>query len=89
MFEKFKFLFLVIVLQTIGEFACAAKVKFIPQNEDIFSDCPNQPGNVLNIEELIDFTNIEMKMNEEYNIIGMGNATTIWNIEKNDQIHVT
>lgn len=77
-----------IVLQTIGELACAAKVKFIPQNEEIFTDCPNEPKNVLNIEGMFDMTYVEMKMNEEYNVIGRGNATTIWNIEKNDQVKV-
>lgn len=88
MFEKVQFLLLVIVLQTMVELACGAKAKFIPQNEEIFTDCPNQPSNVLNVEGLFDFTYVEMKMNEEYDVIGKGNATTIWNIEKNDQVQV-
>ncbi|KAH8421054.1 hypothetical protein KR222_006552 [Zaprionus bogoriensis] len=86
MYARLKILLQVIILLTIGESLSAVKMKFTPQTVEVFSSCPNVPQNVLNIHGMIDLSFIKFEMNDDFSIYVSGNATSVWNVDKNDKI---
>lgn len=77
------------VLLNLAQVLSAGKYRFILQNQDVFTACPDMPGNVLSIQDAFDLSRIEFKyMDMDSTLAVSGNATTRWNIEKHDRVQV-
>jgi len=82
------FVFLVILFKFV-EFSKPYKYKAGFDDEDIFSDCDNQPDDVLNVHGLYNLSELitEYKLDGEQVMVS-GNSTTVWNIHPDDRIQV-
>ncbi|XP_062135570.1 uncharacterized protein LOC133845197 [Drosophila sulfurigaster albostrigata] len=58
------------------------------EDDELFSDCPNQPENVLNIHGLANLTELTFTRQQD-NFHVSGNFTLLWNIEKTDRVQGT
>jgi len=68
-------------------FSSAYKYKTIIQNDEVFDDCPNQPGGVLNVHGFFDFSELNFRLEGE-KVILSGNLTTVWDVRPTDIIQV-
>lgn len=76
---------MLILLQVV----VSTKIRFIPQNLDLFTACPDQPSNVLSIQDAFDFSDLNFEyIDIDNTLLLSGNATTRWDIEKTDRIQV-
>ncbi|XP_017856806.1 PREDICTED: uncharacterized protein LOC108609598 [Drosophila arizonae] len=83
-----KFLYAVLFLIFIVKISYALKYQFIPEDDEFFGDCSNQPNNVLNIYGVLDTS--EFTVSRQDDIIYMsGNATYKWNIQPGDRIEMS
>ncbi|XP_051859522.1 uncharacterized protein LOC127565399 [Drosophila albomicans] len=58
------------------------------EDEDLFSDCPNQPESVLNLHGLANLS--EITRVSHHNLVQVsGNFTLVWDIQKTDRIEAT
>ncbi|XP_051860675.1 uncharacterized protein LOC117566466 isoform X2 [Drosophila albomicans] len=57
------------------------------EDDELFSDCPNQPENVLNVHGLANLTELTFSRQQD-NLHVSGNFTLLWNIEKTDRVQL-
>ncbi|XP_062135820.1 uncharacterized protein LOC133845376 [Drosophila sulfurigaster albostrigata] len=58
------------------------------EDDELFSDCSNQPESVLNIHGLFNLTEWTIERPQD-NLKCSGNFTTVWNIQKTDRIQAS
>ncbi|KAH8421039.1 hypothetical protein KR222_005238 [Zaprionus bogoriensis] len=78
-----------LLFQTLFVLECcsAARIRFNPENDLFFSDCPDQPKNVLSIRQILDLTDLSIAM--KYGMVDFaGNMTSTWRIQKSDRLQV-
>ncbi|KAH8263417.1 hypothetical protein KR044_008758 [Drosophila immigrans] len=68
--------------------ASAFKYRLDLENEDVFSDCPNQPSNVKGIREFFDFSELQTRQDGN-KIMVSGNLTSMWDYDPTDRIEGT
>ncbi|EDW67110.1 uncharacterized protein [Drosophila virilis] len=83
-----KFVCQLLILILLEGQSSAIKYKFNPENEDIFTDCPNKPSNVLNVSGLFDTSESTFKT-DFVSVRFSGNLTCVWNIQPGDRIQVS
>ncbi|XP_030564464.1 uncharacterized protein LOC115765180 isoform X2 [Drosophila novamexicana] len=83
-----KFVYQVLILILFERQSSALKYKFIPENEDLVTDCPNKPSNVHNFNGLFDTSDSTFKT-DFVSVRFAGNLTCVWNIQSGDRIQGT
>ncbi|XP_064549144.1 uncharacterized protein LOC135435844 [Drosophila montana] len=83
-----KFVYQVLILILFGRQSSATKYKFLLENEDIFTDCPNKPSNVHNINGVFDTSEGTFET-DFVTVLFTGNLTCVWNIQPGDRIQMT
>ncbi|KAM8716333.1 hypothetical protein ACLKA7_003246 [Drosophila subpalustris] len=76
------------ILTGLAHYSSALKYRFVPENDDIFSACPNQPKNVLDLNGLFDLSEIQFNLASGFVMVS-GNVTSVWNIQPSDRIEVS
>ncbi|XP_051862833.1 uncharacterized protein LOC127565931 [Drosophila albomicans] len=75
----------VIVFLTCISFSKTFKYQVIPENEDIFQDCKDQPNGVYGIGTLLDFSEITYETVGQ-SVILKGNSRSLWDIKSKDRV---
>ncbi|BFF90430.1 uncharacterized protein DMAD_08955 [Drosophila madeirensis] len=75
----------ILVLLQVLNCSRAVLYEFVMAEEEIFSDCMDNPKGYLNITGLMDFSSTSMEMVEE-GIILDGNMTSVWKVYPTDTI---
>ncbi|XP_017965838.1 uncharacterized protein LOC108657693, partial [Drosophila navojoa] len=82
------FLYSVLFLIVFIKISNTLKYLFVPENDEFFDDCSNQPNNVLNIHGLFDLSHFTITRQDDI-IYMSGNATYMWNIQSVDRVEVS
>ncbi|XP_062126026.1 uncharacterized protein LOC133838812 [Drosophila sulfurigaster albostrigata] len=74
-----------IVFFTFISFSNTFKYQAIPENEDIFTDCKDQPNGVYGIGHFLDFSEITYETVGQ-SVIWKGISRSLWDIKSKDRI---
>ncbi|XP_060666323.1 uncharacterized protein LOC132798471 isoform X1 [Drosophila nasuta] len=77
-------LFFEVLILLLGT-ANAVHYRLVPENEEIYTACPNQPSNVKHITEFFDVSELQTKDVGD-KILVSGNVTSTWNFNPTDHI---
>ncbi|XP_030080420.1 uncharacterized protein LOC111605043 [Drosophila hydei] len=80
-----KYLYVVYFISLLVRQSSALKYLFVPENDELYGDCQNQPNNVLNVHEMSDLSELSFTR-EDDKILVFGNCTFKWNIQHGDRI---
>ncbi|XP_030565266.1 uncharacterized protein LOC115765742 [Drosophila novamexicana] len=82
------FVYKVLIWILLARQSSAIKYKFSLENEDVFTNCPNKPSNVLNVSGLFDTSESTFKT-DFVSVRFSGNLTCAWNIQPGDRIQIS
>jgi len=78
----------ILILLQIIRLSSQLNHQFVPEKEDLFSDCTDKPG-YQSVDQMSDFSQFIRKRNKNGGIDIHGNITMKWDIQPSDRVSVS